>query len=319
MSGWHFSLLQWWSLLLLLLEKVSGASSWGGFLLEMWSLLLLLEQVGGGAASSWGGRIPPGRELASKCTCCLREDDGVNMGSWELSSFARLLLGLLLRIRLSCGAIPSQLSLLSGGYSSSSSFSSSDGFLSLSLSLSHEQALATMRVVVRVQNNRTESHSLPLFWIAPVSHLHCSSTHFSFLFSECDHHNTRRFYRQACGNDDRQTKSLLLGFSCVCICVCFCVWVQKLARLLILPKGEKGLKNGVKEAGAKKICKFTESAWKLTYYLSTEICVVWITYKEPWFTDTSTFWHGWPHQTLKYWIFCPHLPFQSSQFSQLFL
>jgi hypothetical protein len=67
-----------------------------------------------------------------------------------------------------------------------------------------------------------------------------------------------------------------------------------------LPKGEKGLKNGVKEAGAKKICKFTESAWKLTYYLSTEICVVWITYKEPWFTDTSTFWHGWPHQTLKY-------------------
>jgi hypothetical protein len=67
-----------------------------------------------------------------------------------------------------------------------------------------------------------------------------------------------------------------------------------------LPKGEKGLKNGVKEAGAKKICKFTESAWKLTYYLSTEICVVWITYKEPWFTDTSTFWDGWPHQTLKY-------------------
>ncbi len=190
---------------------------------------------------------------------------------------------------------------------------------SLCLCLSHEQALATMRVVLRVQNNRTESHSLPLFWITPVSHLHCSSTHFSFLFSECDHHNTRRFYRQACGNDDRQTKSLLLGFSCVCICVCFCVWVQKLARLLILPKGEKGLKNGVKEAGAKKICKFTESAWKLTYYLSTEICVVWITYKEPWFTDTSTFWDGWPHQTLKYWIFSPNLPFQSSQFSQLFL
>ncbi len=139
MSGWHFSLLQRWSLLLLLLEKASGASSWGGFLLEMWSpllllRLLLLEQVGGAAASSWGGRIPPGRELASKCTCCLREDDGVSVGSWELSSFARLLLGLLLRIRLSCGAIPSQLSLLSGGYSSSSS-SSSDGFLSLSLSL----------------------------------------------------------------------------------------------------------------------------------------------------------------------------------------
>ncbi|KAH9550115.1 hypothetical protein CY35_10G055900 [Sphagnum magellanicum] len=79
-----------------------------------------------------------------------------------------------------------------------------------------------------------------------------------------------------------------------------CLFYQKLARLLILPKGEKDLKNGVKEAGAKKICKFTESAWKLTYYLSTEICVVWITYKEPWFTDTSTFWHGWPHQTLKY-------------------
>ncbi len=95
--------------------------------------------------------------------------------------------------------------------------------LQMGFSLSLSQALATMRVALRVQNNRTESHSLPLFWIAPVSHLHCSSTHFSFLFSECDHHNTRRFHRQACGNDDRQTKSLLLGFSCVCICVCFCV------------------------------------------------------------------------------------------------
>ena len=76
--------------------------------------------------------------------------------------------------------------------------------------------------------------------------------------------------------------------------------LQRLARWFIFPYGVKGLKNGAREAGEKKIPKFTESAWKLTYYLATEVFVVLITYKEPWFGDTSAFWHGWPYQTVKY-------------------
>lgn len=76
--------------------------------------------------------------------------------------------------------------------------------------------------------------------------------------------------------------------------------LQRLARWFIFPYGVKGLKNGAREAGEKKIPKFTESAWKLTYYLATEVFVVVITYKEPWFGDTSAFWHGWPYQTVKY-------------------
>jgi hypothetical protein len=75
---------------------------------------------------------------------------------------------------------------------------------------------------------------------------------------------------------------------------------QKLARWFVFPNGAKGLKNGAREAGEKKIPKFTESAWKLTYYLATEVFVVLITYNEPWFGNTSAFWHGWPYQTLKY-------------------
>ena len=76
--------------------------------------------------------------------------------------------------------------------------------------------------------------------------------------------------------------------------------LQILARWFIFPNGVKGLKNGAREAGEKKIPKFTESAWKLTYYLATEVFVVLITYNEPWFGNTSAFWHGWPYQTLKY-------------------
>jgi len=62
----------------------------------------------------------------------------------------------------------------------------------------------------------------------------------------------------------------------------------------------KDLKNVAREAGEKKISKFTESAWKLTYYLATEVFVVLITYNEPWFGNTAAFWHGWPYQTVKY-------------------
>ncbi|XP_024361685.1 ASC1-like protein 3 [Physcomitrium patens] len=79
-----------------------------------------------------------------------------------------------------------------------------------------------------------------------------------------------------------------------------CFLYQKLARWCIFPHGVKGLKNGAREAGEKKIPKFTESAWKLTYYLATEVFVIFITYKEAWFGNTSAFWHGWPYQTVKF-------------------
>ncbi|KAG0554778.1 hypothetical protein KC19_12G118100 [Ceratodon purpureus] len=79
-----------------------------------------------------------------------------------------------------------------------------------------------------------------------------------------------------------------------------CFFFQKLAGWFVFPNGVKGLKNGAKEAGEKKIPKFTESAWKLTYYLATEVFVVLITYNEPWFGNTSAFWHGWPYQTIKF-------------------
>lgn len=55
----------------------------------------------------------------------------------------------------------------------------------------------------------------------------------------------------------------------------------------------------------KKIRKFKESAWKCVYYLSAELLVVFVTYDEPWFTNTSYYWVGpgnqtWPDQKTKY-------------------
>jgi hypothetical protein len=52
--------------------------------------------------------------------------------------------------------------------------------------------------------------------------------------------------------------------------------------------------------GLKKISKFTESAWKLSYYSTSVFLAIRISYGEPWFGNTDAFWHGWPHQTLKY-------------------
>jgi len=55
----------------------------------------------------------------------------------------------------------------------------------------------------------------------------------------------------------------------------------------------------------KKIRKFKESAWKCVYYLSAEILALYVTYDEPWFTNTRNFWVGpgsqvWPDQKTKY-------------------
>lgn len=112
------------------------------------------------------------------------------------------------------------------------------------------------------------------------------------------HHCLHYVFRNCC-----ETAALSPWSSCRlnwCWSLILCLMLQRLARWFIFPYGVKGLKNGAREAGEKKIPKFTESAWKLTYYLATEVFVVLITYKEPWFGDTSAFWHGWPYQTVKY-------------------
>ncbi|XP_050364356.1 ceramide synthase LOH2 [Argentina anserina] len=47
-----------------------------------------------------------------------------------------------------------------------------------------------------------------------------------------------------------------------------------------------------------KLVKCSESMWKLTYYATVEACILSISYQEPWFTDTSEFFKGWPNQEL---------------------
>ncbi|KAG6556358.1 hypothetical protein Mapa_002301 [Marchantia paleacea] len=78
-----------------------------------------------------------------------------------------------------------------------------------------------------------------------------------------------------------------------------CVY-QRLAEWAIFPDGENNLKKIVRDARRKKIPKFMESAWKLTYYTATVVLALLVTYKEPWFGNTDAFWHGWPNQTLKF-------------------
>ncbi|GAV80735.1 TRAM_LAG1_CLN8 domain-containing protein [Cephalotus follicularis] len=65
----------------------------------------------------------------------------------------------------------------------------------------------------------------------------------------------------------------------------------------LLTKGARPLK--INEAMLAKIGKCSESMWKLTYYATVEICVLEITYYEPWFNDTEAYFRGWPNQELK--------------------
>jgi hypothetical protein len=53
------------------------------------------------------------------------------------------------------------------------------------------------------------------------------------------------------------------------------------------------------EAGEKKVAKFTESAWKLSYYLLSTTVLLLSACNEPWFGKTEHFWIGWPNQTIK--------------------
>ncbi|KAB5544711.1 hypothetical protein DKX38_012823 [Salix brachista] len=65
---------------------------------------------------------------------------------------------------------------------------------------------------------------------------------------------------------------------------------QKVAQHLIFGKDQTDERRG-------KIKKFKESAWKCTYFLSSEILVLFVTYDEPWFGNTKYFWAGPGSQT----------------------
>uniref|UniRef100_A0A0D9VKI8 TLC domain-containing protein n=1 Tax=Leersia perrieri TaxID=77586 RepID=A0A0D9VKI8_9ORYZ len=76
-----------------------------------------------------------------------------------------------------------------------------------------------------------------------------------------------------------------------------------LARRMIFKDGHDKLDLAT-YSGSIKIRKFKESAWKGIYFLSAELLVLSVTYKEPWFTSTKKFWTGpgdqiWPDQRVK--------------------
>ncbi|KAJ8628752.1 hypothetical protein MRB53_022075 [Persea americana] len=56
----------------------------------------------------------------------------------------------------------------------------------------------------------------------------------------------------------------------------------------------------IKKVKQAKIIKCSESMWKLTYYTAVQVCVLAITYHEPWFWDTKEYFRGWPNQELKF-------------------
>lgn len=80
--------------------------------------------------------------------------------------------------------------------------------------------------------------------------------------------------------------------------------LQKVGTRLIFGNGQQTIAVETYER-KKKIRKFKESAWKCVYFLSAELLVLFVTYDEPWFTNTSYFWVGpgkqaWPDQKIKY-------------------
>lgn len=77
--------------------------------------------------------------------------------------------------------------------------------------------------------------------------------------------------------------------------------LKKIARIVLLKSMHP--KDGEVER-RKKLNKFKESAWKCIYYLSAEVLAIYVTYDEPWFTNTIYFWVGpgdqiWPDQKIK--------------------
>lgn len=69
---------------------------------------------------------------------------------------------------------------------------------------------------------------------------------------------------------------------------------------VVLRNAETGFKKRQSQDEFKKVSKFMESAWKLTYYTTSVCLAIFISRGEPWVGNTDAFWHGWPYQTLKY-------------------
>lgn len=81
---------------------------------------------------------------------------------------------------------------------------------------------------------------------------------------------------------------------------------QKVARRLVFGKelATKNVKIRDKKNKKKKVIKFKESAWKCVYYLSAELLALYVSFDEPWFTNSKYFWVGpgdqvWPDQKIK--------------------
>ncbi|KAJ4792858.1 hypothetical protein LUZ62_044104 [Rhynchospora pubera] len=77
---------------------------------------------------------------------------------------------------------------------------------------------------------------------------------------------------------------------------------EKVAKRYIIAKGQEKLIEP--DDSRRKIRKFKESAWKCVYFLSGEVLAILVTYNEPWFTNTRSFWVGpgdqvWPDQKIK--------------------
>ncbi|KAJ9159576.1 hypothetical protein P3X46_025078 [Hevea brasiliensis] len=70
-------------------------------------------------------------------------------------------------------------------------------------------------------------------------------------------------------------------------------------RLAIWLLQKKAVPRRIDEATRATIVKCSESMWKLTYYATVEVCVLKITYNEPWFRNTREYFRGWPDQELK--------------------
>ncbi|KAK8967730.1 hypothetical protein KSP40_PGU013983 [Platanthera guangdongensis] len=77
---------------------------------------------------------------------------------------------------------------------------------------------------------------------------------------------------------------------------------ERLGRRCIFGRGYKNIDTQPEKR--KRIRKFKESAWKFIYFLSGELLSLYVTYDEPWFTNTRFFWVGpgeqfWPNQKIK--------------------
>lgn len=76
------------------------------------------------------------------------------------------------------------------------------------------------------------------------------------------------------------------------------VFIYRRLAYRLLSKGTFPVK--ITKAKQAKIVKCSESMWKLTYYASVQVCLLAITYHEPWFRDMKENFRGWPNQELKF-------------------